>query len=107
MICCPECGHDDLEYSISEEWLQFTETPARCLSCDHIVWVSVAEDHGGVVLDQDQIPPFELGFKVRVIDEHSVLYGKEAFVIDKDHIHYRVKSGNTLLWVPEHWVERA
>lgn len=106
-VNCPLCKDSPLDISISPEWLYFTETPAFCKACDKVVWLRISEDTTAFYLEEDDIPPIELGFKVRVIDEHSVLYGKEGYVVDKDHIHYRVKSGRVLVWVPEHWVERV
>lgn len=106
-MICPECGQCELEISLSEEWMDFDETPAFCSECCSIVWAKISEDCGGVVLNEDNIPPYELGHEIKIVHQQSPFYNQNGYVIDKDHIHYRIKIDHTLIWMPEDWVEEV
>src|SRR5512137_2806229 len=111
MTQCPVCGYDLVKGSMLDSQYQLV----YCEFCDKIMLVDTFSDAlCNKVVDfmnaiqtaiKEEIPPMEEGTPIYVNNKESKFFLDIGIVIDRDHLHYRVKLSNgTQVWMPEHWI---
>ena len=112
MFKCPKCGAEQEGYN--DNWHEFVGFPLICQKCEKMFWVKMRNEALVIVPTTMpvEIPPLEVGTRVYLDNREHEFHLSPGIVVDKDHIHYRVKisyySGetrHTVLWVPQHWVK--
>lgn len=55
---------------------------------------------------QDIIPNFPEGTVVYVNNKEHCRHLQPANVVDRDHLHYRLKFFDGCIWMPIHWIKK-
>lgn len=112
-MICPDCG-DKLQSS-GTTWFDQTHSVVYCITCSRKFLVNKASNE---LITFEQINPSkietsipELPYHTKVIinNRDHVSFMEVGEIINKSHKFYRVRlhSSGTILWVPEHWVEKV
>ena len=112
IFVCPKCSFE--QYGYNESWHEYVGFPLICQKCGEMFWVKMINE--AIIPKEkvkEKIPPLKIGSKVYLNNKEHKLHLSPGMVIDKDHIHYRVKlrwhdgqkTRRTVLWVPEHWIK--
>lgn len=66
------------------------------------------EEFGRFPAPKDDIPTEEIVDRVYVVNKEHKRYLDPGIIIDKAHIHYRIRFADGVnIWMPEHWVRRV
>jgi len=109
-MICSVCGSS----TIRVKWDEALPCAEYCSGCDRFFMgdgdevvevVSPGVDRQLSI--EPDIPPMEEGTRVYVNNDRHPYFLSFGVVAARDHVHYRVKFGDKLIWVPEHWVSRV